>query len=242
MGETLRKSVLIGLLEEARAEEHAFWEGLSEAERTATGSPDRWSAKDVFAHITVWKDRLADHLEAAASGREYQRVQDIQAANREVYEANRGRSWEDLWGYEEQVFARLLAVVGASTEAALDDPDRFDWTRGRPLWKNVGFTGYFHPLDHLSHLYVGRSDIDRGLELQEEVAKNMGALDAADDWQGTTLYNLACFYALNHLAEPALEKLGQALKLSPELVEWSKEDSDLDSLRDLPGYQALYEE
>lgn len=241
MDEILRKSLLINLLEKARAEEHACWEGLSQAERAATGSPDQWSAKDVFAHITVWKDRLADQLEAAAGGGEYQRVQDIQAANREVYEANQGRSWEELRGYEEQVYPRLLAALEALAEEALDDPERFDWTRGRPLWKNVGFTGYFHPLDHLSHLYVGRGEMDRGLGLQEEVAENMGALDAADDWQGTTVYNLACFYALNHLAEPALERLGQAFELSPELVEWSKEDSDLDSLRDLPDYQALYE-
>src|SRR5215471_12146480 len=34
---------------------------------------------------------------------------------------------------------------------------------------------------------------------------------------------------------------GEALPLIPSLVEWSKQDTDLDSLRDIPAFQALYE-
>jgi hypothetical protein len=69
----------------------------------------------------------------------------------------------------------------------------------------------------------------------------MQSLDDSDSWRGTITYNLACFYALDDQPRPALEKLGQALKLNPGLVDWSKEDSDLDSLRELPDFQALYE-
>jgi len=29
------------------------------------------------------------------------------------------------------------------------------------------------------------------------------------------------------------------MKLSPNLIEWSKQDGDLDSLRELPEFQAL---
>ena len=68
----------------------------------------------------------------------------------------------------------------------------------------------------------------------------MAGLDNAQSWQGTTLYNLACFYALNNQPRPAMQKLRQALKLNPDLIAWSKEDSDLDALRALPEYQALY--
>lgn len=38
----------------------------------------------------------------------------------------------------------------------------------------------------------------------------------------------------------AIEELRKSLQLSPQLVEWSKQDTDLDSLRDDPAYQALY--
>jgi len=52
---------------------------------------------------------------------------------------------------------------------------------------------------------------------------------------------LACFYAANGQLEQALVILPEALRLQPDLVEWSKEDADLISLHNLPAYQALYE-
>ena len=54
------------------------------------------------------------------------------------------------------------------------------------------------------------------------------------------LYNLACFYATTGQPDKALPLLPEALRLRPDLVEWSKEDSDLDTLRDMPAFQALY--
>jgi hypothetical protein len=35
--------------------------------------------------------------------------------------------------------------------------------------------------------------------------------------------------------------LPEALRIQPDVVEWSKEDPDLVSLHSLPAYQALYE-
>ena len=55
------------------------------------------------------------------------------------------------------------------------------------------------------------------------------------------IYNLGCFYARNGEADRAIAAVGEALPLIPSLVEWSKQDTDLDSLRDLPAFQALYE-
>jgi tetratricopeptide (TPR) repeat protein len=240
MAETSRKPALIELLEEACAEEHAFWNGLSEAERAARGTPDHWSAKDVMAHVTVWNDRLAADLEAAARGvAPPERISDFDEANREIFEANRERSWEELLAYEEQVFARLVASVEALTEETLDDPERFAWTGGRPLWWRISFTGFFHPMDHLSKLYLDRGESDLAQQIEERIAQAMGRLDTSESWQGTVIYNLACFYALNGQPGPALERLRRAFELNPDLVAWSKEDSDLDSLRDLPNYQAL---
>ena len=43
------------------------------------------------------------------------------------------------------------------------------------------------------------------------------------------------------MVDQALALLPEALRLQPDLVEWSKEDTDLSSLHDLPAYQALYE-
>ena len=45
--------------------------------------------------------------------------------------------------------------------------------------------------------------------------------------KGHILYNLACFYALHEQLEKAAFNLERALKLAPELKEWSLKDSDL---------------
>lgn len=60
------------------------------------------------------------------------------------------------------------------------------------------------------------------------------------NWPGANYYNQACIYALSGKSPAAIEALGEALRLEPQLIEWSKQDSDLASLRDEPGYMALY--
>jgi len=57
---------------------------------------------------------------------------------------------------------------------------------------------------------------------------------------GAARYNLACFYALSGQNEKAMNELREALQLRPDLLEWSKQDADLATLRHLPAYQALY--
>ena len=54
-------------------------------------------------------------------------------------------------------------------------------------------------------------------------------------------YNLACHYALAGEKERAIAGLGAALASNPGLAEWSQQDPDLASIRDEPGYLALYE-
>lgn len=50
------------------------------------------------------------------------------------------------------------------------------------------------------------------------------------------LYNLACYEALAGQREAAVEHLGRAVGLDPTLGEWSKTDTDLDSIRGDPRF------
>ena len=53
-------------------------------------------------------------------------------------------------------------------------------------------------------------------------------------------YNLACVYALSGLKDQAIQAVKESFPLNPYLVEWSKKDSDLDSIRQEPAFLALY--
>jgi tetratricopeptide (TPR) repeat protein len=54
-------------------------------------------------------------------------------------------------------------------------------------------------------------------------------------------YNLACLEAVQGNRDDALAALREAIELSPDVAEWAREDEDLESLRDDPGFRALVE-
>lgn len=58
---------------------------------------------------------------------------------------------------------------------------------------------------------------------------------------GAIIYNQVCFYAKNGWSEKAIHLLPEPLQLRPTLFEWSKHDTDLDSLRTYPAFQAIFE-
>jgi adenylate cyclase len=67
---------------------------------------------------------------------------------------------------------------------------------------------------------------------------NRAALLAPEEPVGT--YNLACTFALLDERDRAIDLLERyALVMRPQFVGWIKNDTDLDSLREEPRYQAL---
>ncbi len=75
----------------------------------------------------------------------------------------------------------------------------------------------------------------RGEQAREWVKRAL-AIDPEDSWM---LYNTACFYAVQGERDEAIKCLEHALELGFGHREWIEHDSDLDSLRDHPRFQAL---
>jgi tetratricopeptide (TPR) repeat protein len=67
-------------------------------------------------------------------------------------------------------------------------------------------------------------------------ARRAHALDPEDS---AVLYNVACCYALGGLAEEAIQGLDQAITNGFGHKEWLENDSDFDSIRGDPRFQAL---
>ena len=90
------KSKLIALIERASQEEQALFAKLSEEERAVRGEPDRWSPKDVIAHLAGWRGRMAQNLAAVARGEAPARYDDFEAVNAREFEEYRDRSWSEV--------------------------------------------------------------------------------------------------------------------------------------------------
>jgi len=229
MTDSTKKDKLGKLLADVSAEEQALWDSLRDEERNAAGEIDRWAPKDHLAHATFWTERMVAQLQAATGGEPPASIEDYQKTNDEVFESNKNRNWEDIFAWAIEVSRQFHTALDAVSEEVLENTTGSAGTGGRPLWQNVALSMY-HPMHHVADIYLERGDFQSAQSLQERVAEGLAALDDSDAWQGTLQYNLACFYALHDKPQRAL---------SPNLIEWSKQDGDLDSLRELPEFQAL---
>jgi tetratricopeptide (TPR) repeat protein len=171
-------------------------------------------------------------------GDEPPNTDDYLAINDVHFEDHRDRSWADTLAETERVYRAMRDQAQYLSAEDLTDPQRFAQTKGRALVRTIVGNGFVHPEQHLAQLYVERGEIKRATQLQEEVAT---LLEDIPEERSSARYNLACFYALSGQTAQALTELAAALKSNPDLIEWSKQDSDLDSLRNEPAYQALYQ-
>ena len=241
METTKVQAALIGLLERAYQAQSAWITGLSDAERNMLGTPEQWSAKDMLAHVVFWQQTAVERLAAARRGEEPRTYGDFQPVNERIFEERRGQSWEQVLADAERTHAALKEQVRSMDAQMLTDPQRFAWTNGQALSGSILGNGFWHPLEHIARFYAARGELERASELLERAVVQEQALGTLPNDRGAALYNLACFYATTGQPDKALPLLPEALRLRPDLVEWSKQDSDLDVLRDLPTFKALYE-
>ena len=236
------QSRLIELLGKAYQAEGAFVSALSEAERAAAGAPQAWSPKDVVAHEVAWRERAVQRLAAILRGDSPGgQVDDVDQTNLEIFEAHRHVAWADLLARSEEAYRREVELVGALSEAQLRDTQALSWEGGRPVWRLIAGNGHVHPVLHFAGYYAGRGQALRARQMHEEDADLLLGLDDSPAWHGTVIYNLACMHALAGEKAAAIEKLAEALRLDPELTDWSRQDPDFDAIRQDPAFQAVYQ-
>lgn len=233
-----RKTLVLGLLDRAYADLQTFIATLPEADRAAVGTREHWAIKDAISHNTMWQQRALERINAIVRGEEPPNTDDYLALNDAHFELYRERSWADTIAEAEKTYRALVSLTQLLSEEDLIDPVRFAQANGRPLLRHIVGNGFEHPEMHLAQLYVERGEIERATQLQEEATTR---LEELPEERGTARYNLACYYALAGQKAKALAELKTALTANPGLVEWSKQDTDLNSLRDDPAYQALYQ-
>jgi tetratricopeptide (TPR) repeat protein len=239
MDHTSLKAKLLDLAQRCSADELAFVAALSEAERHAIGTPERWSAKDLIAHVAAWKQRAALMLAMARRGEVPPAFDDEDEFNARTFEENCQRAWDDVLTAAKRAVVELIAQVEPLTEADLVDPQRFPWRNGNPLWWPISIRGYGHPQMHLAQYHVEHGNLTRAIEIREALLPVRLSLDDLPSTRGKALYNLAGFYATIGYPEKALALLREALRFDATLFELSKHDADFTNLHDAPDYQAL---
>jgi hypothetical protein len=212
-------------------------DGLSDEDRADPGTWQRWSAKDNVAHVTYYIDLATERLEAELRGEAVPPAGDEHEVNDAIYQKHQQDTWEQVRVFSENTFTRVIALIQSLTDDQLTRKDVFTSLRLSAGGRFISNT-LVHPAEHFTTYFIQHDNLEKAFALQEQVGKE---LKKAGDLfpYGYTIYNLACMYAKANMAEKALELLPEALTLQPDLKDWSKQDPDLVSLRDLAAFQAL---
>ena len=243
------KSLIMELLQLARCEELECVAGLCAAERVAEGTLESWSAKDIVVQIAAWKQRHAEKLAMAVRGEKLPRWTDgelVDDINAGTFAEFQHRSWAEVSDFAARAYNQIVTQVESMSQDELVDPNRFPKNGGEALWGETLGNGAWYPFTCLRRLAQSRGDAALTARLRDtETAaheRELAAMEQAgipEHERATSLYNLACRYALAGKPEQALERLREALALAPDLTLHAKHDDDFASLRDDPAFQAL---
>jgi hypothetical protein len=153
------RAQVLDSLKTAHAELQAAIDQVGGARLTAPGVVGNWSVKDVMAHITFWEQqstlnglkglpRAVDDLpEGMTWGDEA-----INYLNERAYQMNKNRPLSEIRGDFDESFQEFLQYAQRVSDEQLNDPDRFAWTYGAPLWRFFEADGYNHYREHAEQI------------------------------------------------------------------------------------------
>lgn len=225
------KPVLLDLLRQAHRNQNAFFQQLPEAELSASGTPELWSAKDHVAHLTFWRQRLTLRLQAIVHNELQPEIEGYEQLNPQIFQAHRAQLWPAVLAESDQAYADLMVCTALVGEDDLTAPGRFAWVGGgMPLYTAFMGNCYEHTQNHLAQYLLDRREDARAQAIYEKWAGSVVEAGVPDLLKGYTLYNLACFYATHGQVEIARPALRQAFALYPEVREFALTDPDLVAL------------
>lgn len=232
----MSRDFLVNLMREAKLELDQLTANLTDNDRNAAGKSDHWATKDIIAHLGTWQSRQLDSIEKIEKEGKLPDWGEIDQANLDIYLENANRTWSEVWEQLEHACQALLDRMEEVDEEIFKTPIGKSSTYGQVLLGNT----FVHWLDHMIQWYLEHNDQENGERLLDLEMRGLLGYDSSPRTQGAAKYNQACFFAKTCQYEKAVSLLREAFQLRPNLMEWSREDSDLVTLHGYPDYEKLF--
>lgn len=150
-GETIKQE-LLHKVRAARAEWDALLAqvpGARLAEPGVEGEDGEWTVKDIVAHVAIYEDWLAQQINAGGPNIPHEvdaMTQDQR--NAWIFERHSSLDAQVALALSAQSHQKLIAAIEALPSADLTSTEKFEWTRGRPVYQLVPHETYLHYEDH----------------------------------------------------------------------------------------------
>jgi hypothetical protein len=214
---------------------------LTERERNESGAPENWGTRDILTHLGEGQRAWASDLNAGRRGETPSQDDRPDHSNPVIYEMYRNRPWQDIFSLLEAAYQELIDQLQSFSEAELNDPDYFKWLDGSPIWRRTAGMCFIHSTIHLFQADIARGDHESARRIARLEKEQGQALDSSERWMGMVYYNQGCYHNLLDEKEQALQELEKGMRLSAQMLEVSKNDSDLASLQQDPDFLAMLE-
>ncbi len=177
------KTELLEALEDSRQEMIELLDGVPEEWMTEPGVVGDWSIKEVLDHLSHWEGQLVTLLFQAKRGvakptTPHFGTESVDEVNKRWAEASKERAldmiWQDWMGVRKQTIRR----VSEMSDQDLNDPKRFPWQEGVPLYEWIQNDSFGHEEGHADQ-------IRQWLEKREEQAASEET-PPADEENGLT--------------------------------------------------------
>lgn len=215
---------------------------LTESERAAVGTFERWAPKDVFAHVAEWLARDVRRLSIPEDPLPAYEDSTVEAENRAIFAQFAPENWDAVIAFFHQTYDETQKLVEGLSAVQIDRRREYADGSSREVWRTIAGHALMHAAPHFGLVYQRRGEPELATAVEETSAAELLPLDNSPQWIGTLKYNLACHFALNGRAKHAIELLRVALRHNSELVARSREDTDLDPIRSDPEFAAVYPE
>jgi hypothetical protein len=235
------QGAILELLDLIEQEEAYIGDHLPESERERCGELKDWAPKEVICHMANWTGRQVDNIRRVREGGKFVAYNNFLDLNDQEFVDDCKLNWDESVKRFRAKRQELREVVKGMDEAEMQKDLRQQEDDQRPNWQWIIFTSVDHPMIHMGEIMNKNGLGEAAGEFEQKITSVQLKLVNGDDiYHGRVLYNMACGQALSGHSAAAIDNLKKAFPLHPGLVEWSKQDTDLDSLRELPEFKALY--
>jgi hypothetical protein len=153
MEKGMNRDEILEELDRVREELLVAIEPLPDEALLQPGVMDDWTLADILAHLVVWESEMVTALLRIDQGKTPTRLvdafADVDGYNAGRYKENKGRdldrTFEDLIG----VRVQLEEWLAEFSDKDLNNPKRYSWSKGLPLWHIIAENSFRHETQHL---------------------------------------------------------------------------------------------